>query len=38
LSVAQINACFRASGFSPSDVEAYTRVVMQRIALLKMLE
>ena len=38
LSVAQINDCFRASGFSPSDVEAYTRVVMQRIALLKMLE
>jgi hypothetical protein len=38
LSVEQINDCFRASGFSPSDVEAYTRVVMQRIALLKMLE
>ena len=38
LSVEQINDCFRASGFSPSDVEAYTRVVMQRIALLKKLE
>jgi hypothetical protein len=37
LSVEQINDCFRASGFSPSDVEAYTRVVMQRIALLKAL-
>lgn len=37
LSVEQINDCFRASGFSPSDVEAYTRVVMQRIALLKTL-
>lgn len=37
LSVEQINDCFRASGFSPSDVESYTRVVMQRIALLKML-
>jgi hypothetical protein len=37
LSIEQINDCFRASGFSPSDVEAYTRVVMQRIALLKML-
>jgi hypothetical protein len=38
LSVEQINDCFRASGFSPSDVEAYTRVVIQRIALLKKLE
>jgi hypothetical protein len=38
LSVEQISDCFRASGFSPSDVEAYTRVVMQRIALLKTLE
>jgi hypothetical protein len=37
LSVEQINDCFRASGFSSSDVDAYTRVVMQRIALLKML-
>ena len=38
LSIEQINDCFRASGFSPSDVEAYTRVVKQRIALLKTLE
>ena len=38
LSVEQITDCFRASGFSPSDVEAYTRVVMQRIALLKTLK
>jgi hypothetical protein len=33
----QIGDCFRAAGFSPSDVEAYTRVVMQRIAALKKL-
>ena len=38
LSVEQINDCFRASGFSPSDVEAYTQVVMQRIAALKALD
>jgi hypothetical protein len=38
LSVEQINDCFRASGFSPSDVEAYARVVIRRIALLKALE
>lgn len=37
LSIEQISDCFRASGFSPSDVDAYTRVVMQRIALLKTL-
>jgi hypothetical protein len=37
LSAEQVGDCFRASGFSPSDIEAYTRVVMQRIALLKTL-
>jgi hypothetical protein len=37
LSTEQIRDCFRASGFSPADVEAYTRVVMQRIAALKKL-
>jgi hypothetical protein len=31
LSAAQISDCFRASGFSPADVEAYTQAVMQRI-------
>jgi hypothetical protein len=35
LSAAQIRDCFRASGFSPADVEAYTQAVMQRIAALK---
>jgi len=37
LSAAQIGDCFRASGFSPADVEAYTETVMQRIAALKAL-
>jgi hypothetical protein len=37
LSVQQIGDCFRAGGFSPADVEAYTQVVMQRIAALKKL-
>jgi hypothetical protein len=36
-SAGQIGDCFRAAGYSPSDVEAYTRVVMQRIAALKKL-
>jgi hypothetical protein len=36
-SIEQIRDCFRAAGFSPSDVEAYTRVVMQRIAALNKL-
>jgi hypothetical protein len=34
-SSAQISDCFRAAGFSPDDVEVYTRTVMQRIAALK---
>jgi hypothetical protein len=38
LSAAQISDCFRASGFSPADVEAYTQAVMQRIAALKALD
>jgi len=38
LSPGQLRDCFRASGFSPADVEAYTQVVMQRIAALKKLE
>jgi hypothetical protein len=38
LSIEQISDCFRAGGFSPADVEAYTRVVVQRIAALKTLE
>ena len=37
LSAAQISDGFRASGFSPADVEAYTQAVMQRIAALKAL-
>jgi len=36
-SIEQIGDCFRAAGFPPSDVEAYTRVVMQRIAALNRL-
>jgi len=33
----QIGDCFRAAGFSPVEVEGYTRVVMQRIDALKKL-
>jgi hypothetical protein len=33
----QIGDCFRAAGFSPAEVEAYTRVVAQRIDALKKL-
>ena len=33
----QIGDCFRAAGFSPAEVEGYTRVVMQRIDALKKL-
>jgi hypothetical protein len=33
----QISDCFRAAGFSPAEVEGYTKVVMQRIAALKKL-
>jgi hypothetical protein len=36
-STGQIGDCFRAAGFSPTDVDAYTRVVVQRIAALKKL-
>jgi hypothetical protein len=38
LSTEQISDCFRAGGFSPVDVEAYTQVVRQRIAALKKLD
>jgi hypothetical protein len=37
LSIEQIRDCFRAAGFSPDEVDGYTRVVMQRIAALKQL-
>jgi hypothetical protein len=37
LSSEQISDCFRAGGFSPAEVEGYSRVVMQRIAALKSL-
>jgi hypothetical protein len=37
LSAAQIQDAFRTSGFSPSDVEGYTKVVMNRIAELNRL-
>ena len=33
----QLRDCFRAAGFSPTEVEGYTRVVMQRIEALKKL-
>ncbi len=36
-SAEQIGDCFRAAGFSPAEVEGYTRVVMQRIEALKKL-
>jgi hypothetical protein len=35
LSTAQIRDAFRASGFSPAEVEAYTQVVIERIRALK---
>ena len=38
LSTEQIGDCFRAGGFSPAEVETYTRVVTQRIAALKKLD
>ena len=37
LSTAQIGDCFRAGGFSPTEVEGYTRVVIERIDALKKL-
>jgi len=37
LSTDQIGDCFRAGGFSPAEVEGYSRVVMQRIEALKKL-
>lgn len=37
LSTEQIGDCFRAAGFSPTEVEGYTRIVMQRIDALKKL-
>ena len=35
LSVSQISDCFRAAGYSQSEVDLYVRTVMQRIAALK---
>jgi hypothetical protein len=37
LSSAQIGDCFRSGGFSPAEVEGYTKTVMQRIDALKKL-
>ena len=37
LSTDQIGDCFRAGGFSPAEVEGYTRVVTERIDALKKL-
>ena len=37
LSTGQIRDSFRTAGFSPAEVDGYTRVVMQRIAQLKKL-
>jgi hypothetical protein len=37
LSSNQISDCFRAGGFSPTEVDTYTRVVMHRIAELNQL-
>ena len=37
LSIEQIRNSFRAAGFSPREVNGYTRVVMERIADLKKL-
>ena len=36
-SAEQIGDCFRAAGFSPAEVEGYTRVVIERIDALKRL-
>ncbi len=36
-SSAQIGDCFRAAGYSPAEVEGYTKVVMQRIGALRKL-
>jgi hypothetical protein len=36
-SSAQIADCFRSAGFSPSEVDGYTKAVMQRINTLKQL-
>jgi hypothetical protein len=35
LSLEQIRDCFRASGFSPADIEVYTQVVVARIRALQ---
>jgi hypothetical protein len=37
LSPEQIRDCFRAAGFSPDEIEGYTRIVIQRIEALKKL-
>ena len=37
LSSNQISDCFRAGGFSPTEVDTYTRVVVQRISALNQL-
>jgi len=37
LSTGQIHDSFRTAGFSPAEVDGYSRVVMQRIAVLKKL-
>jgi len=37
LSTNQIGDCFRAGGFTPAEVDGYTKVVMQRIDALKKL-
>jgi hypothetical protein len=37
LSSNQVRDCFRAGGFSPTEVDTYTRVVVQRIAALNQL-
>jgi len=37
LSTRQIQDAFRTSGFSPADVDGYTKVVMNRIAELNRL-
>jgi hypothetical protein len=35
LSLEQIRDCFRASGFSPDEIEIYAQAVMHRIGALK---
>jgi len=37
LSQKQIGDCFRAAGFSPEEIDGYTKVVQQRIAALNAL-